>query len=138
MSAGPMSLVVLAGALNAGILATHAMVPPTPGPIAAAGTFGADLGMVILIGLCAAAAYTVVGSAWANSSWMLRKYPHVSQIKDIQVAKEGEKLVLSEREGLPSVFLSFGCIIIPVLMIFLNSFGKMLLPAESPLLPWLV
>ena len=130
-------LMVLAGALNAGILATHAMVPPTPGPIAAAGTFGADLGIVILIGLCAAAAYAIVGSAWANSKYMRQKYPHVAQIKDIAVAEEGEKLVLSDKEGLPSAFLSFGCILIPVLMIFANSFGKMLLPENSPFLPWL-
>lgn len=38
-------------ALALGLLATHVMVPPTPGPIAAAGILKADLGNVILWGL---------------------------------------------------------------------------------------
>ena len=38
-------------ALGLGLLATHVMVPPTPGPIAAAGILKADLGNVILWGL---------------------------------------------------------------------------------------
>ncbi len=38
-------------ALALGLTATHVMVPPTPGPIAAAGMLGADLGSVIFWGL---------------------------------------------------------------------------------------
>ena len=45
-----LSLAVSAIALSLGLYATHTMVPPTPGPIAAAGLLGADLGLVILWG----------------------------------------------------------------------------------------
>jgi GntP family gluconate:H+ symporter len=38
-------------ALSLGLYATHTMVPPTPGPVAAAGILGADLGLVILWGM---------------------------------------------------------------------------------------
>jgi GntP family gluconate:H+ symporter len=38
-------------ALSLGLYATHTMVPPTPGPVAAAGILGADLGRVIGWGL---------------------------------------------------------------------------------------
>eukprot|EP00831_Metopus_contortus_P038763 TRINITY_DN30421_c0_g1_i1.p1 TRINITY_DN30421_c0_g1~~TRINITY_DN30421_c0_g1_i1.p1 ORF type:complete len:169 (+),score=30.74 TRINITY_DN30421_c0_g1_i1:168-674(+) len=38
-------------ALSLGLYATHTMVPPTPGPVAAAGILGADLGLVILWGI---------------------------------------------------------------------------------------
>ena len=38
-------------ALTMGITASHSLVPPTPGPIAAAGILDADLGMVIFWGL---------------------------------------------------------------------------------------
>lgn len=38
-------------ALALGLTASHTMVPPTPGPIAAAGILGADLGMVLAIGI---------------------------------------------------------------------------------------
>ena len=38
-------------ALALGLYATHTMVPPTPGPVAAAGILKADLGLVILWGI---------------------------------------------------------------------------------------
>ena len=46
--------ITLAGsaiALALGLTASHTMVPPTPGPIAAAGILGADLGLVLAIGI---------------------------------------------------------------------------------------
>jgi GntP family gluconate:H+ symporter len=45
------TLAASAIALSLGLYATHTMVPPTPGPVAAAGILGADLGLVILWGL---------------------------------------------------------------------------------------
>ncbi|MGC2940234.1 MULTISPECIES: GntP family permease [unclassified Brevibacterium] len=43
--------VTLALALGCGMTLTHHMVPPTPGPLAATGILGADIGAVILTGL---------------------------------------------------------------------------------------
>ena len=45
------SLAACAVALSLGLYATHTMVPPTPGPVAAAGIIGADLGIVIGVGV---------------------------------------------------------------------------------------
>ena len=45
------SLAIMATALSGGLYATHCLVPPTPGPIAMAGTLNADLGLTILVGL---------------------------------------------------------------------------------------
>lgn len=45
------SFVTLALALGAGMTITHHLVPPTPGPLGAAGILGADLGGLILAGL---------------------------------------------------------------------------------------
>lgn len=127
-------LVVLAGCLNAGILATHAMVPPTPGPIAAAGVFGADLGMVILVGLCAAVPYTIVGSMWANSKYIRGKYPYVAKVENIS---EADDLTIKDDKNLPSKALSFGCILVPVLLICVSSFGGLLLEEGSVARLWL-
>ncbi len=38
-------------ALSMGLMASHVMMPPTPGPVAAAGILKADIGLVILLGL---------------------------------------------------------------------------------------
>ena len=38
-------------ALSLGLIVTHSIIPPTPGPVGAAGILNADLGLVILLGL---------------------------------------------------------------------------------------
>lgn len=45
------SYVTLALALGCGMTLTHHLVPPTPGPLAVAGILGADLGLLIVVGL---------------------------------------------------------------------------------------
>src|SRR5699024_11224898 len=53
-------------ALATGLYATHTLVPPTPGPIAAAGNIGAEnyLGTIILIGLVVAIPTVIIGYIW--------------------------------------------------------------------------
>ncbi|MEX0290371.1 MAG: GntP family permease, partial [Flavobacteriaceae bacterium] len=46
-----LSIVGTATALILGLMITHVLVPPTPGPIAAAGIIGADVGLGMLVGL---------------------------------------------------------------------------------------
>lgn len=41
-------------ALASGLVITHSLVPPTPGPVGAAGIFGANVGSVILWGIVVA------------------------------------------------------------------------------------
>lgn len=60
------SLAGAAIALAAGLTATHCLVPPTPGPIAAAGLLGADLGLVILFGVAVSAVAVTVGWIFAS------------------------------------------------------------------------
>ena len=38
-------------ALSLGLILTHSIIPPTPGPVAAAGILKADLGLVLILGL---------------------------------------------------------------------------------------
>ncbi len=62
------SSVALSIALATGLYATHTFVPPTPGPIAAAGNLGLEdqLGVVILFGLVVAAFAMFAGYIWAS------------------------------------------------------------------------
>ncbi|GAB3105725.1 GntP family permease [Streptomyces calidiresistens] len=55
------SLIVFALPLLAGLSAAHSLIPPTPGPVAAAGILGADLGWVILFGLLASIPAVILG-----------------------------------------------------------------------------
>jgi GntP family gluconate:H+ symporter len=52
-------------ALALGLYVTHTMVPPTPGPVAAAGILGAELGTVILWGMLVSLVSLVAGWLFA-------------------------------------------------------------------------
>jgi len=60
-----LSLAVSAVALFFGLLSTHVMVPPTPGPLGAAEIMGADVGLVILYGLPVSFLMALVGCLFA-------------------------------------------------------------------------
>ena len=62
------SSVAMSVALATGLYATHTFVPPTPGPIAAAGNLGLEdsLGLVIGVGLVVAVVAALAGLLWAN------------------------------------------------------------------------
>jgi gluconate:H+ symporter, GntP family len=62
-AAGRLTLSV---ALATGLYAAHCLVPPTPGPIAAAVALGADIGRVIVLGLPIALVLALVGNLWAG------------------------------------------------------------------------
>lgn len=131
---GGVPLIALLGALNAGILATHTMVPPTPGPMAAAGTLGADLGMVIMLGLISSAAYTWAGTWWCSSKAMMKKYPQVATLPTLKGVSDGEDVL---RVKGPNAVTAFASVLVPVVLICMNSFATMFLPKDSSLLPTL-
>lgn len=131
-------LVALLGALNAGIMATHTMVPPTPGPFAAAGTLGADLGLLIILGLVTSAAYTAAATMWCGSKYMTNKYPEPAKVAGVEAALDDEFTLTSpDGQPLPSAFLAFSSILVPVILICVNSFGSLLMDPGSPILPYL-
>lgn len=109
------SAVAMSIALSTGLYASHTLVPPTPGPIAAAGNLGItdQLGIVILYGLFVSALAMATGYLWAMYSG--KKY------------KSGEdnllEMELSEqtRQKLPSALLSMLPIFLPILLIALRS-----------------
>jgi GntP family gluconate:H+ symporter len=110
------SMAVMAVALATGLYATHTMVPPTPGPLAAAAALNADLGRVIIYGLIVAIPASLAGLFWALK--VAKKYDIEPDIKESYsdiVAKYGK---------LPNTFLSFLPIVLPLLLIFGNSIAS--------------
>jgi len=107
------SMAVMAIALATGLYATHTMVPPTPGPIAAAGITGADLGMVILYGLIAALPAMLAGYFWAIT--VGKKYNIESDVE------ESYSDLIKKYGKLPSAFMSFLPLVTPIVLILLKS-----------------
>ena len=69
-----LSLTVTTVCLATGLMATHTMVPPTPGPIATASIIGADLGLVIMFGavisLFALIPPIIFAKKYASKTWI--------------------------------------------------------------------
>jgi GntP family gluconate:H+ symporter len=117
------SAVGLGVTLALGLLITHALVPPTPGPVAVAGILGVNLGEYMLWGLLVSIPMMLLsmfyirrvgneyyrvpnGEAWITSSaeW--------ANLDKVQAADE---------RTLPSNFLSFGPILIPIALILIDT-----------------
>ncbi|MBA7524399.1 Inner membrane permease YgbN [subsurface metagenome] len=111
-----LSLAGTAIALALGLTATHTMVPPTPGPIAAAGIIGADLGLVILLGLFVSLCGLIVSILFA-------KYIGKKIFIDPTLSSEQEK---NKKiiEDAPSAMKSFLPIVIPIVLIVLRSVAE--------------
>lgn len=116
-----LSLAGTAIALSLGLTATHTMVPPTPGPIAAAGILGADLGRVILIGLA-------VSLCTLTVSVIFSKHAGKKIFIDPGLQKNENDTAFGPNDS-PSAIKSFLPIVIPIALIVLRSI------AEYPTLP---
>ena len=107
------SLAVMATALSGGLYATHCLVPPTPGPIAMAGTLNADLGLTILIGLIVSVPAVIVAVIYAQK---------ISSKIHIPANSEYTLDELKEKYGkLPGTLHSFSPILLPIILIALAS-----------------
>lgn len=107
------SMAVMATALSTGLYATHTLVPPTPGPIAAANALKADLGMVIVVGLIVAIPAALAGYFWAT------KYASRFEVQADNGLSYEELLATFPK--LPSPTAAFGPILVPIVLIGLKS-----------------
>src|SRR5688572_32058166 len=83
-------------AIAGGAAATHTLVPPTPGPLAIAGTLGVELGTMVLVGLVVAVPAASAGLLFAG--WVDRRMPVLSPWPSLPLG-EGE---LRTSPGAPS------------------------------------
>lgn len=107
------SLAVLAIALATGLYTTHVFVPPTPGPLAAAATIGADIGLIILLGLIVSVPTAGVGLLWAHF------YGRRFKI----IPKDMPDPVENKTEAPPALF-AYAPLIVPIILIALKSIAE--------------
>ncbi len=103
-------------AIAAGAGATHTLVPPTPGPLAIAGTLGVDLGTMVLVGIVVALPAAGVGLLVAG--WVDRRMPVVPRAPAPAAPALGASAAeATATQPLPGLVPSLLPIILPVLLI---------------------
>jgi GntP family gluconate:H+ symporter len=108
---------------------THAIVPPTPGPLAAAALVGADIGKVIVFG-------TVACLVGALAGWVWGQYVVGPRVKTPPSDEFAGKTFLNGEDGdkFPGTLSSYAPIAIPILLISSQSVAKLVLEEGSVLL----
>lgn len=112
------SLAVFAVALSMGLYATHVFVPPTPGPIAAAGTLHANIGEVIIMGLILSVPVVIATFFFARYAG---KRIYIDPSED-PVAEQQPPDSLEQSSAInPGFWVALWPILIPVILIALSS-----------------
>lgn len=107
------SLACTAIALSLGLTITHCLVPPTPGPVAATAILGADLGLVILIGLIVSV-FVAAESYFFVTRYASRTYIDPDPNGEITVEEDDAK-------DKPSALRSFLPVVVPLVLIVFRS-----------------
>ncbi|CCX55557.1 gluconate transporter [Bacteroides sp. CAG:1060] len=107
------SLACTAIALSLGLTITHCLVPPTPGPVAATAILGADLGLVILIGLIVSM-FVAAESYFFVTRYASRTYIDPDPDGEITVEEDDAK-------DKPSALRSFLPVVVPLVLIVFRS-----------------
>lgn len=119
------SIVEIAGPLAVGLVITHSLVPPTPGPLGVAGTFGVDVGKFILWGIVLAIPMTIVSTLYTQ--WLGKRLYQLPAdndegwIRPAQIEAPSDMDILKPSRELPSAFESFLPLMVPILLILLNN-----------------
>lgn len=123
-------LAILAVSLSAGLLSTHVFVPPTPGPLAAAGLLGIDIGRAIMYGAFAAVFMTVAG--WIFAELFFKNKPDsYYTFRDSEEQEKEEAVSIDDDTDLPGTLASLLPLVVPIVLILLNTTCGMLLPEDS-------
>jgi len=107
-------------ALSLGLYASHTMVPPTPGPVAAAGILGADLGRVILFGGLVSLVALIAGWGFATRvAGRVQIDPHATASRE---EPQATSVVSGDAPGALHALLP---ILVPIALIVLRSLARL-------------
>lgn len=119
------SVLALGVALGVGLVATHHAVPPTPGPLGVTGIFGVDVGLMAIWGLIFAIPIVIIGVLYAK--WLGKKIYQIPDETGLGYVRPSHPITVQEfleskeEKNLPSLTRSLLPIVVPILLIFVNT-----------------
>ncbi|MGQ0647986.1 MAG: GntP family permease [Gemmatimonadaceae bacterium] len=119
-----LNMSVMATGLIGATQLTHAMVPPTPGPLAAVAIVGADMGRVIFYGCIVSFIASFAGWAYAMAVGPRLESPPSTEFLGQSFVDRGLEAEL------PSTAWAYAPILIPLTLIALQSVAAVMLPKD--------
>ncbi len=117
---GRRNILVVGLSLAAGLTASHALLPPTPGPLATAAILDADIGRVIMINVVVAAFAVTGGLLWATLYCRRVELPYDAVLRErlhqVEVHEQPED------DGGASFFFAITPILLPLVLIAVGAF----------------
>ncbi|GAA5521881.1 GntP family permease [Aliifodinibius salicampi] len=104
-------------ALALGLTVTHTLVPPTPGPIAAAGILNADLGLVMMLAIPVSAIALVAALIYSTQ--------YVSKTYIDPIPEVDQEEMAARMKKAPGAFKSSLPVFVPIILIVLRSIVNM-------------
>lgn len=124
------SFIGLGVALAAGLVITHSLVPPTPGPLGVCGIFGVDVGQFILLTIVLAIPMSIACIAYARL-YLSKKYYRIPDDEGNVVEMPYQEpdydgAFAMDMTGIPGAFVSFLPLIVPIILILINTIATAL------------
>lgn len=122
------SFIGLGVALAAGLVITHSLVPPTPGPLGVCGIFGIDVGSFILLTIVLALPMTIACIAYARL-FLSKKYYRIpndeGEIVEVPYQEpDYEGAFAMDMHGVPGALESFMPLLVPIILILINTIAR--------------
>ena len=119
------SFIGLGVALAAGLVITHSLVPPTPGPLGVCGIFGVDVGKFILLTIVLAIPMSIACIAYARM-FLSKKYYRIpnenGEVVEVPYQEPDYDNAFSmDTAGMPGPLVSFLPLIVPIVLILINT-----------------
>ncbi|GAA5168814.1 GntP family permease [Ornithinimicrobium tianjinense] len=136
------SVLTLGIALAGGMVLTHHAVPPTPGPLGAAGIFGVNIGDMIVYGLLltipALFTVTIYARVMGPKIEAMIERDTGDALTASDAFSEFSALADEREKELPSLLMSLLPILVPIVLIFLNTGINGIATADEGALPAIV
>ena len=106
-------------ALAAGLMVSHVLIPPTPGPIAAAGLVGLESNLILVIAFGTLVSIVPLIAAYFYATYIGKRVKSLDDIDTVAVSN-----AYNERQ-LPTTLASIMPIILPIILMALGSVASM-------------
>jgi GntP family gluconate:H+ symporter len=113
-------LLMMTTILAISLYSVHCLIPPHPGPTAAAGRLSVNFGYLILLGLAVCIPALIVTYFWIRARSKKINNSLISENKEKQVSVQ----------DLPSAFMSFLPVVVPLLLIVVKSIMTLIFKSE--------